>query len=127
MHKRKLSSLITGIILSGSIPIASAAEGTFSAGTGFDFSTGNYGTSTTTDILSIPVFGKYETGPWAFKLTVPYVEISGPGNMVPGVGRVNAVKGRKGAAPGASTTESGMETSLPWRPITCIHAVQLIQ
>lgn len=46
---------------------------------GFDNSTGKYGSSDTTDILSIPVVGIYNSGLWVFKLTVPYVRVSGVG------------------------------------------------
>src|SRR5215467_11554119 len=77
---------------------AAAQEGSLSVGTGFDYSSGNYGTSETTDIVSVPVFGKYEYGRWLFRLTVPYIRISGPGNVLPGVGRVRAVKGVRGAS-----------------------------
>lgn len=35
-----------------------------------------------TDILYVPLIGKYETGRWTLKLTLPYLEITGPGNVV---------------------------------------------
>ncbi len=93
----------------GGVLAAAAQEGSLSVGTGFDYSSGNYGTSETTDILSVPVFGKYENGPWLFKLTVPYIRISGPGNVLPGIGHVKAVKGVRGApVPTGNTTESGI-------------------
>ncbi len=68
---------------------------------GFDTSTGTYGTSQTTTINSIPVVVAVDTGPWTFKLALPYVRISGSGNVVPGVGKVRNVTG-------ASTSASGM-------------------
>lgn len=82
-----------------------AADGQFSLSTGFDYSSGDYGQSTSTDILSIPVIGKYETGPWTYKLTVPYIEVTGPGNVVPGIGRGN---GRGTSATGGTSTQSGL-------------------
>ena len=45
----------------------------WSVGVGFDYSSGTYGESQSTDILYIPVIGKYEIEDWAFKLTVPYI------------------------------------------------------
>ena len=60
----------------------------FRLGTGFDTSSGNYGSNTTTRISSIPLTANYETGPWAFKLSLPYVRITGATNVVPGVGAV---------------------------------------
>ena len=68
-----------------------AAEGDkFSLAAGFDYSTGKYGSADTTDILSIPVVGMYSTGLWAFKLTVPYVRISGVGGVLPGGRRMRS-------------------------------------
>lgn len=85
-----------------------AVDGQLYLSTGLDYSSGNYGGSTSTDILLVPVIAKYETGPWTYKLTVPLIEVTGPGNVVPGVGRENAVKGKKGAAVGGTSTESGL-------------------
>jgi hypothetical protein len=64
-----------------------AEAGTWTAGTGYNYSTGNYGTTTSTDITSIPFSMAYETGPWNMKLTVPYIRITGPSDVVAGVGR----------------------------------------
>lgn len=69
-------------------PAALADDEKFSLASGFDYSTGKYGTASTTDILSIPIVGKYESGPWVFKLSAPYVRISGMGGVVPGTGRI---------------------------------------
>lgn len=82
-----------------------AVDGQLSLSTGFDYSSGTYGGSTSTDILSVPVIGKYETGPWTYRLTVPYIEVTGPGNVVPGVGRRNS---RSTAATGSTSTQSGL-------------------
>lgn len=82
-------------------PAAWADDGKFSLATGFDYSSGKYGTASTTNILSIPVVGKYTTGPWLFKLTAPYVRISGAGGVVPGMGPVR-MRGT------ASNTQSGL-------------------
>lgn len=51
-----------------------------------DCSSGKYGDVASTDILYVPFTGKYETGRWMFKLTVPYIEVTGPGNVVRDVG-----------------------------------------
>ena len=72
------------------LPAAWADDDKFSLATGFDYSTGKYGTASTTDILSIPVIGKYATGSWVFKLTVPFIRISGTGEVVPGMGSIRA-------------------------------------
>ena len=110
MNPRHLTEhFCTVLVFTFSCAGAWAADGQLSLSTGFDYSSGNYGGSTSTDILSIPVIGKYEIGPWSYKLTVPFIEVTGPGNVVPGVGRENAVKGKQGAPVSSGTsTESGM-------------------
>jgi hypothetical protein len=70
-------------------------------GVGFDYSSGTYGESQSTDILYIPVIGKYELESWVFKVTVPYISVRGPGNVIPGVGEVNRTAG-------VITTQSGL-------------------
>ncbi|MHB8165411.1 MAG: transporter [Sulfuricella sp.] len=54
--------------------------GGFSFSTNVDYGTGKYGGSQSIEILQIPLLGKYVNGPWAFKLAVPYIRITDPGN-----------------------------------------------
>ena len=80
-----MKSKLLAIILSGSLAGAAlpyhgawAADGdSASLGAGFEYSTGKYGLTSNTDILTIPVVGTYKTGLWLFKLTVPFVRVSG--------------------------------------------------
>jgi hypothetical protein len=103
-----MRNLITaGIIASAlaMIPCQSvyaANNGKFSLATGLHYSTGTYGGSQSTDILYIPVTGKYEWHSWDFKLTVPYLQITGPGNVIKGVGQTRT------ATTTARTTHSGL-------------------
>ena len=79
------------------------AEG-LTLGTGFDYTSGKYGTSEKTEILYVPLTGKYEMGPWTFRAVLPYIRVTGPGNVV-GVGDDRVT------LPGGSTTrrtESGL-------------------
>jgi hypothetical protein len=48
------------------------------------YSTGDYGASEDTDITYIPLTAKYDTERWFFRLTVPYLRITGPGAVVLG-------------------------------------------
>jgi hypothetical protein len=72
------------------------AEG-LTLGTGFDYTSGKYGTSEKTEILYVPLTGKYEMGPWTFRAVLPYIRVTGPGNVV-GVGDDRVT------LPGGSTT-----------------------
>lgn len=49
---------------------------------GAEYSSGDYGSPQKTDTYYLPFAVKHETGPWAFKLTVPYLEVTGPGNVI---------------------------------------------
>ncbi len=46
-----------------------------SLGPGFEYNSKNCGLTSDTSMLIIPSEGKYKAGAWAFKLTVPYIQI----------------------------------------------------
>lgn len=64
------------------------ADGNVTLRTGYDYTSGTYGTNTRTEITSIPFIASYETGNWTFKATMPYVRITGADNVIAGVGTV---------------------------------------
>ncbi len=105
MNKKTKKTIIAGavtLLAALSSQMACAAEaGSFSLTTGLDYSSGKYGGTQSTDILYIPITGKYETGPWSFKLTAPYIRITGPGGVVKDVGAYKT-------AGATRTTESGL-------------------
>ena len=109
MHKK----LATLALLAISVP--AVAENQFSLGTGFDYSTGKYGNAASTDILYVPVVGKYETDNLTLKLTVPYISVTGPGGVVQGIGRVgpsvNVGSPVNGHIPTTSTTSTTSNNS----------------
>lgn len=119
--RNKQWMMVSGLLLIGA-PAAHAAtvDGKLSLSSGADYSSGKYGTDTTTDIWSVPVTASYETDRWTFKLTVPYVHISGSNDVIPGVGKVNNgnPKGRghgKGGSvptPTPTTASSGSASGL---------------
>jgi hypothetical protein len=80
--KLKITSLLITSI--GFLPLVSDAESEFSLTSGVDYSTGKYGQSQSTDIIYIPFIAKYETGNTTLKLTLPWVKITGPGDVVGG-------------------------------------------
>ena len=88
--------------------LAHGAEGELSVGAGANYSTGRYADSTPTRIWSIPFLARYETDRWTLKLTVPYLRVTSPANVIPGVGRFDeSGRSRRRRAAGA-TTESGL-------------------
>lgn len=105
MHTKFLSGLLTGMLGCGiSIGALAATGGQASIATGFDSTSGNYGTSSNTSILSIPVIAKYETDSWMLKLTVPYIRVTSENGVIPGVGIVSMRKLTKSS----TSTQSGL-------------------
>ena len=71
----------------------------FSVSAGFDFTSGKYGGSSTTDIWYVPFTGRYDYKDLSFRITVPYLDLTGPGNILgPGIGGINIGDG--GIIPG---------------------------
>jgi len=63
------------------LPAAAHAQG-LTVSTGIEYSSGKYGDTQKTEMYNVPVTGKYETGLWTFRLSLPLVRVTGPGNVV---------------------------------------------
>lgn len=81
------------------------AEVTGSLTTGFDYSTGKYGGTNSTDVLYIPVTGKIEFDNLFFKLTVPYISVTSTGTaVIRGIGPIRPTTRTRTT----TTTQSGL-------------------
>lgn len=69
-----------------STPVVTAPPAVASISTGFDFSRGDYGLGTTTEVSSIPVTFGYEQGSWLFEARSSWLRITGPAAIVAGGG-----------------------------------------
>lgn len=96
LHTKWISGTLA--ISLGFVSVVTHAEedSFFTLGVGYEFSTGKYGTTSSTDIVTVPVTALYESGPWSLKLTVPYLRITGVGDVI--------VSSRSGGMHGTSTT-----------------------
>lgn len=117
MQKNKTLLIVGALVMVATATLDARAQGTsateraqgtttsgFSLGPVFDYSTGKYGGTAATDVWSLGVVGRYETGPWTFRLTVPYVNVRSPGNVVPsGSGSVTPVCRVSNSGPGNNT------------------------
>ena len=66
------------------------ARGLFSLSAATDFTTGNYGGVSPTDIWYVPFTARYDKGRASFRVIVPYIDITGPGNVLgPGIGGID--------------------------------------
>lgn len=84
-----------------SIQPTQVQSGNLNLSVGVDYSSGKYRQPVATDITYVPVAARYEWDRWSLKLTIPYVSITGPGNVVPDIGNV-------GTASRTRTTQSGL-------------------
>lgn len=83
---KKLSApswLLAGCLL---LPGILRAEVTLSSG--FDYSSGDYGLPVSTQITTIPFSVSYVVNQTTWELSLPYLRINGPGEVVPGIGRL---------------------------------------
>ncbi len=69
--------------------VTAHAQDGASLGVGVDYSSGDYGSDTTTEILSVPVTAKFVSGNWTYKASLPWMRVSGDPNVLPGLGTVN--------------------------------------
>jgi hypothetical protein len=59
-----------------------AADGLLTGSLGFDYSSGDYGESTETEILYLPASVKYEVDRWTLKATLSWLTLTGPEDTV---------------------------------------------
>ena len=86
--------------------------------TGLDYSTGKYGAASDTSILSIPFGARVQMDRVRLELSVPYLDVHGPGNFASGVvvGNNNTITTRTGigdVTAGAAWTLHQDSESLP--------------
>lgn len=98
---RKLAALAT--LCLAAAPAAAQTptptqDGVLTLGAGLHYSEGEYGTSETTKITSFQLTGRYERARWIYRLTVPWLHISGGQNVVPGIGAVDRSRGSSSAS-----------------------------
>lgn len=98
--KRKFITALACLWGSTGAALAADYEG-LTLGGGVHYTEGNYGTPVSTQITALAFTGRYDTQRWTFKVTVPYLFVSGSASVVPGVGQVRNV-------PAADSSASGL-------------------
>lgn len=97
--------VLSAIVLPGLAFAQAHYPDRFTLSTGVDYSNGDYGSVQDTEIWYAPLTGKYEVENWVFRLTVPYIRITGPrGAVVGGTEGPIVVRGDTQAR----TTEEGL-------------------
>jgi len=86
---------------------AARADDGITLGIGADYSSGDYGTTTTTDIWSVPLSARYTSGDWTWKASLPWMRVAGNAGVVPGLGNVgNLNPNGRGRGRGNAITSS---------------------
>lgn len=68
-----------------------------------DYTSGKFGGTQSTDVWSYGVTLRYERGPYAVRASIPYLQVSGPGNVVPAGQGVVQVCRQSNRGPGNDT------------------------
>jgi hypothetical protein len=69
-------------------PDVAAAQDYVQVALGADYSSGDYGETEDTDFLSVPLTVKAKQGDLTVSVSLPYLDVTGPANVVPGDGGV---------------------------------------
>lgn len=98
--------VLVATVFCGVMPLARAAStGETSVSLGAEYTSGDYGTSSETNIWYFPVTLRYETDRYMMALTVPYLIVEGTGNVVASGGRHGTPR------PNPNPTNQGTQTN----------------
>lgn len=78
---RDMKGIAAAILIAACFPATAAGRG-LGLSAGMEYSTGRYGAELPTDIKYFPLTVRYETDDWNLRLTLPYVQMTGPGSVV---------------------------------------------
>ncbi|PXA04791.1 hypothetical protein DDZ13_06390 [Coraliomargarita sinensis] len=93
-----------GLLILSLCALVTVGAEQFKISSGVDYSSGDYGSDVDTEILFVPLTLSYANNPWKAKVTIPWIQIKGPGNVVGG-GDGGVIIGDGGTR---TTTESGL-------------------
>lgn len=104
----RTSLLVSALLLAGTVH----AQDGLTLGIGADYSSGDYGSDTTTEIWSVPVSARLVSGDWTFKASLPWLRVSGDPNVLPGLGSVGNLD--PGAAERVASGVGDLALSASW-------------
>lgn len=99
------------------------AETRMQLSAGIDYSSGDFGAATATEVLVAPVVIKVSNGSWTWRASVPYVSISGPSTVTVivddnGGGGSNSGSGSSGSGSGGSDDSTSSTTGTISRTVS---------
>lgn len=78
MRQHRLFRAVVAALCLIAPALAAHADTRIDLSAGISYSSGEYGDTTSTDVLVAPLSAKIRTGQWTFKASVPYVHVNGP-------------------------------------------------
>ena len=114
------------------LPLASTAHATdgFSLGIGADYSSGDHGSDTTTEILSTPLTARIDSGNWSLRASLPWLRVQGDPDVLPSVGPVDNLNplgrgrgGLLGGEPSAEETERSTTSGIGDLTVAATYSV----
>jgi len=98
--------------------LSPAADGKLTLSAGLDYSSGDYGSDTDTEVWYFPFMAKYEIGRSIIKLTVPYLQVDGPSGCTVIDGRpICGTTGTTSSEQGLGDVVLGYSYSLTPQPV----------
>ena len=107
------SILATSLLGLMGISQLTIAEGMVNFSIGYEQTSGDYGTESNTDIVTVPLNLQYTNDAWRMKLSVPFISVTGDGSVIPGTsGGITGILPFPGMGSTTSTTLVETESGL---------------
>lgn len=106
------ATLKIGLLALMSVSQATMAESLANISIGYEQTSGDYGSTSNTDITTVPVNLQYLNDAWRLKLSVPFISVTGDGTVIPGTnGGISGMSPFSSSGSGSTTvvdTQSGL-------------------
>jgi hypothetical protein len=119
MHNKyqysRISVLAAALFLATNVQ----AQSSFQFSTGLNYSSGDYGETTSSEVLVVPFSFRFKTANWAFRASIPYVTLNGPADSI-------VIDDGDNSGPGSSHSEDdGSGSTLGDRSVSGLGDVSL--
>lgn len=101
-------SLVVAVAFGGA---QARADTRVQVSSGIDYSSGDYGETTNTEILSLPFAARVSCGAWSVRASIPYVTVRGPADVSEIINDTSGSSGGSNSGSGSSGSGSGSGSS----------------
>ncbi len=104
IHGMQRGGVLVVALLGCAVLLPAQAGDGLQLSTGADYSSGDFGGTTSTDVLVVPISARLRLGGWSLRGTLPYLRISGPADVIV---IADDSGGSSGGSSGSSSSGSG--------------------